>query len=146
MEIIEKDRNHLKDIKTLWEELNTYHGQHSINFKDHFSSFTFENRISKLLNKEYLSVFIASDSGGYIGYCIATADKNKGEIDSIYIKPDYRGQNIGSKLLERALKWLDKLTIKEIDIYVAEGNEQVFNFYERFGFKHRSTVLQKRKA
>ncbi len=144
MEIIEIDRKHLIEIKPLWEELNNYHGQLSTNFKEHFNSFTFEKRISKLTDKEYTSVFIASDSGTYIGYCIATTEKNKGEIDSIYIKTDYRQQKIGSKLMQKALEWLNKLHLKEIDIYVAEGNEQVFPFYEKFGFKNRYTVLQKR--
>jgi diamine N-acetyltransferase len=146
MEIIEKDRKHLIEIKPLWEELNNYHGQLSTNFKEHFNSFTFEKRINKLINKENISVFIASDSGTYIGYCIVTAEKNRGEIDSIYIKTNYRGQRIGYKLMQKALERLNKLNLNEIDIYVAEGNEQVFSFYEKFGFKNRFTVLQKRNA
>jgi diamine N-acetyltransferase len=146
MEIIEKDRRHLIDIKLLWEELNSYHSQYSKNFKEHFNSFTFEKRLSKLIDKKNISVFIASDSGTYVGYCIVTAHKNKGEIDSIYIKPNYRGKKVGSKLMQNAMEWLDKFNLNEIDIYIAEGNEQVFTFYEKFGFKNRFTVFQKQKA
>jgi diamine N-acetyltransferase len=144
MEIIEKDKSQLQDIKSLWEELNSYHGQLSTNFKDHFNSFTFENRISKLIDKEHLSLFVAFDRTISIGYCIATADKERGEIDSIYIKNGYRGQKVGYKLMFKALEWLNKLNLNEIDIFVAEGNEQVFGFYEKFGFKNRFTVLQKK--
>ena len=62
MEIIEKDRSRLADIKPLWEELNAYHGRLSAYFKEHFRSFTFEKRISALTDKKDLSVFIVSGS------------------------------------------------------------------------------------
>lgn len=146
MEIIERDRSYLADLKPLWEELNSHHGKLSKNFKEQFKSLTFEKRISMLSDKKDLSVFLASDSGKYIGYCIATAEGSKGELDSIYIEPNYRKQKVGTKLMERALDWFDKLNIHEMDIYIAEGNEQVFNFYEKFGFKNRFTIFHKQKA
>ena len=146
MDIIEIDRNRLQDIRDLWKELNSLHRQLSSNFKQHFDSFTFEKRVEKLICKEYLSIFVASDADLYVGYCIATADKNRGEIDSIYVQPSYRGQKVGHELMIMAMEWLNKQDCNEIDIYVAEGNEQVLGFYEKYGFKKRSTVMQKKRA
>ncbi len=143
MQIKELNRDQLPEIKHLWEELNSHHRDLSTNFKEHYKFFTFEQRITTLLNKEFLSVIVASDKDKYIAYCIASVDKHRGEIDSIYLRPEYRGQHIGNNLMLRAMEWLNKHDIKEIDIIVAEGNEQVFGFYEKFGFKKRFTVFQK---
>jgi ribosomal protein S18 acetylase RimI-like enzyme len=143
MNIIKLDRKRLIDIKGLWEELNGLHGRLSQNFKEHFDSFTFEDRLKQLAKKSNLSLFVANEKGTYVGYCIVTSDKGKGEIDSIYIQPKYRGKGIGNELMLKAIHWLNKQNCKEINIYVAEGNELVLGFYEKYGFKKRSTVLQK---
>lgn len=41
--------------------------------------------------------------------------------------------------------WLNKQNCREINVYVAEGNDLVLGFYEKYGFKKRSVVLQKRR-
>jgi len=143
MDIIELDRKRLQDVKGLWEELNSHHGRLSSNFKEHFDSFTFEDRIKKLTDSAHLSIFVATHDGSYIGYCIVTADKDKGEIDSIYIQPTYQGQGIGERLMQKALDWFNERECSELMIYVAEGNESVLEFYEKFGFRKRFVVLQR---
>jgi len=145
MNIIKLDRKRIADIKGLWEELNALHGRLSQNFKKHFDSFTFKDRVKQLAEKSNLSLFVANDKGTYVGYCIVTSDKGKGEIDSIYIQPKYRGKGIGNQLMIKAIDWLKKQNCRDINIYVAEGNDSVLGFYEKYGFKKRSVVLQKRR-
>jgi diamine N-acetyltransferase len=146
MDIIELDRSRLPEIENLWKELNSHHSQLSSNFKEYFDALTFQDRLKQLLYKESLSLFVSSDTGSYVAYCIVTAERNRGEIDSIYVKASYRGQRIGHELMMRAMEWLRMHDCPETRIYVAEGNEQALSFYEKYGFSKRFTVMGKRKA
>jgi ribosomal protein S18 acetylase RimI-like enzyme len=146
MEIVQLDRSRLSEIEDLWKELNSHHRQLSLNFKQHFDTLTFQDRLKQLACKESLSLFAGSDAAAYVGYCIATADRNRGEIDSIYVKASYSGQGIGHELMMRAMEWLRTQDCAETVIYVAEGNEQVLSFYEKYGFSKRYTVMGKIKA
>jgi ribosomal protein S18 acetylase RimI-like enzyme len=146
MDIIELDRSRLPEIEDLWKELNSHHRQLSSNFKQHFDSLTFQDRLKQLVCKEKLSLFAGSDAGLHVCYCIVTADRNRGEIDSIYVKASHRGQGIGHELMMRAMEWLHMQDCTEIVIYVAEGNEQVLSFYTKYGFTKRYTVMGESKA
>lgn len=146
MEIIELERSRLPEIEDLWKELNTHHAQRSSNFKQYFDTLTFQDRLKQLLYKEKLSLFVSSDAGVYVGYCIVTAERNKGEIDSIYVRASHRGRRIGHELISRAMEWLRVHECLEIVIFVAEGNETVLSFYEKYGFSKRFTVMGKRKT
>jgi ribosomal protein S18 acetylase RimI-like enzyme len=48
---------------------------------------------------------------------------------------------LGEALMESALRWFDEHEVKEKHVAVAVGNEKVFEFYMRFGFYPRTTVL-----
>ena len=45
-------------------------------------------------------------------------------------------------LTEAAMSWLSSLECSQVNVYVAEGNEEAIPFYEKFGFKKRFHVLQ----
>ena len=141
MAVVELDRSQLPEIEGLWKELNAHHARLSSNFKLHFDTLTFQDRIKNLLRKEHLSLFVSADAGLYTGYCIVTADEKKGEIDSIYVKAEYRRKGIGHQLMTRAMERLRVHGCTEAVIYVAEGNEQVLGFYEKYGFGKRYTVV-----
>lgn len=143
MKIIKLEKDNLIDIKALWKELNALHGKLSSNFKNHFDSFTFETRRKTLEEKEKLSIFVASNNDIYVGYCIASIEKGKGEIDSIFIQEEYQNRNIGDQLMQRALEWLNVKNCSVTNVHIAEGNELALGFYEKYGFRKRFTVLQK---
>jgi ribosomal protein S18 acetylase RimI-like enzyme len=138
-------RNDIDAIQPLWEKLNAEHLSKSTYFKNHYANFTFEKRMKGLYKKEHLIAYTAEDNGEKIGYCIATADENAGEIDSIYINEEYRGKGVGKELILLALKWLENLKCETIRVSIAEGNEAVFDFYKKLGFAERLTVMQKRE-
>lgn len=45
--------------------------------------------------------------------------------------------------MEVALEWLQEQKCIQIDLIVAAGNEEVFPFYEKYGFKKRATIMRK---
>lgn len=52
---------------------------------------------------------------------------------------------IGDKLMCRALDWLDFNNCKSKIIGVAEGNDSVIKFYEKYGFYTKTIILQQLK-
>lgn len=135
----------LDDIEGLWKELNELHTKKSPHFKNHYMTFTYQARKQALLScveKGRLFVCVAYDKDIKVGYCVASVVDDIGEIDSIYIQPDYRKSHIGNTLMEKSLEWIKLNPVKKIIVKVAFGNEEVFGFYSKYGFAPRLTELQ----
>jgi len=139
------DNSMLDDIQGLWEQLNALHMTKSPDFKHHYNTFTFTARKKSLLEKAdngRIFLVAAYDREVMIGYCVSSITGDSGEIDSIYVKPDYQNRRIGHMLMETSLNWFNANNTKAIDIAVSVGNEEVFGFYAKYGFKPRLTVLR----
>jgi diamine N-acetyltransferase len=73
---------------------------------------------------------------------MTTIDKHQvGEIDSMFVDKDYRALGIGDFLIRQALDWISTYPVRSVQISVAYGNEEVFDFYKRYGFLPRRTIL-----
>jgi ribosomal protein S18 acetylase RimI-like enzyme len=135
-------------VQPLWEKLNKHHQANSNYFKNRFENLKFEDRKDKFVSDNNLNVKIDlikdKYTDLYIGYCISTINKELiGEIDSLFIEEEYRKYGLGDELITRAIAWLDKGQVKTKIITVAEGNENVLDFYKRHGFyKMRMTLQQ----
>lgn len=136
-------KDEINGIKTLWENLNAHHLSRSTHFKDHFSTLTFEKRMEGPKKRNRFIAYLAEENGEQIGYCIATLDGLAGEIDSLFVKKACRGKGVGEQLMSLALKWLEQQSCETVRLSVAEGNEDVLDFYKRFGFAKRFTVVEK---
>lgn len=106
MEIVTIPRESIDEIESLWRELNSHHHKRSRNFKEHFESFTFEKRSKKLLAMDNLAIFVAKENSEMVGYCIASSKDANGEIDSLYVKPQFQRSSLGMLLTESAMAWL----------------------------------------
>ena len=133
----------ISTIKALWEGLNAHQHLVSTNFKTFYESFTFEKRIETLKKRDQLIIYVSYERDEPIGYCIASIDDMVGEIDSIYIQEQYRQKGIASELIQHALKWLDSQECETIQVSIAQGNESAFNFYKKFNFVERITLMQR---
>jgi len=128
----------------MWERLNRHHGNLSTHFKEYFRSFTFDERVKQLKKKDLLALFVAEKGSTDIGYCIASIEGGKGEVDSIFIDSKYQNQGVGKHLIAEAESWLRNHYVDKVQIAVAEGNESSFGFYETRGYQHRFSVLEKK--
>ncbi len=134
-------------VEPLWEKLNMHHENSSNYFKDKFANQKFTTRKNKFLStgNQEIKIDLIKDieNNLYIGYCISTVNKELvGEIDSLFVEAAYRKFGLGDKLMIRALDWLDKSHVKTKIIAVAEGNEQVLDFYKKHGFYKRRIILE----
>ena len=138
-------------IALLWQELNKQHLCLSPYFKDYYKTLAFEDRKRAILQRAFggeVRVDLAYDEADkLVGYCVSSIDKAQtGEIDSIFVIGECRGQGIGATLMERALEWLRTKGSKKNIVSVAVGNEMAYVFYEQFGFYPRRTLLEQKKS
>lgn len=139
------DVDELDLIKPLWEKLNQLHLHDSIYFKEHYKTNTFENRCKKFLEMEKKDIrieIVKDNKAVIIGYCISTVEKEKGEIESLFIEEEFRKNRLGNKLIENAIEWLKEKRCNKILVSVADGHEGVFDFYMKNGFYPRLTYLE----
>lgn len=146
VEYIEGSQEVLYLIQPMWERLKDYHQNKSKYFADNYANKRFQDRINELTDNSKVGMKVNlvkdKDTGQYIGYCISTINKEMiGEIDSLYVEKEYRKQGIGSQLMERSLEWLDKNKVKSKIIAVGDGNENVIDFYNHYGFHIRKIIL-----
>ena len=105
-------------------------------------------KISKIehISKGDLAIFSAEvncDKVAFIICSIKNREIDDGEIDNVYVKPEYRGTGIIDILMDKVKKWFDDRDISKISLHVAGGNERVMNFYSRHGFKPHYHIMQK---
>jgi len=140
----------LPRIKGLWEELNRIHLADSIYFKDHYTHFSFEERIKFLVNKHEkdIQLLVAeTEELTLAGYCISTISENKmGEIDSLFVDAAFRKQGIGTIFMKKSMEWLQANQCNPIRLNVSYGHERVFGYYQRLGFYPRLTTLELRNT
>jgi RimJ/RimL family protein N-acetyltransferase len=61
---------------------------------------------------------------------------HRGEIVQVYVNSKYRGQNIGEKLIRRALDYAFTLDgIEQVQLSVIANNQTAIKLYEKLGFK-----------
>lgn len=134
-------------VKPLWEALREHHGRISKDFSKSIRQRTFDERLadfeSKASNHNFrIELIKVNPSQPPIGYCISSVSNELvGEVESIFIEETYRGRHIGDILMKNALNWMDEHGIKTKRINVAAGND-VLGFYEKYGFKVRSHILE----
>jgi len=140
IEVLKKEQ--IDAIKPLWEALNKHHERQSVHFKKRFQKFSFETRKAALLSKGKIYILTAREKEKLIGYCISCKTHQEGEIESLYVDPDYRKTGIGRQFIRDSIKWLENQNVDEIILKVAAGNEQVVDFYRNFGFEISTLKLK----
>jgi len=138
-------------IRPLWAGLNAHHRAHARAFRGLYERMTFDDRkayFAGVAAVGALRVDLAFDPAAEmcVGYCISSlSPESVGEIESVYVDEAYRSAGIGTDLVHRALGWLDANGSAVNRVSVADGNEEAFSFYRRFGFYPRRTVLEQKR-
>lgn len=99
-------------------------------------------RLNKLLETD--SVYVAKINGEIVGYIIIDIkEKDNGfmryrkllSIDTLCIDEDFRGQGIGTKILEFAKNIAKEQNCTDMHLTVNPNNENAIKVYEKFGMK-----------
>jgi ribosomal protein S18 acetylase RimI-like enzyme len=133
-------------VGPLWLQLRQHHAQVSPHWSEQLLKVTFNQRRDGLIAKASsdMLVLLAVEDDQDIGYCISTiAAQGYGEIDSLFVSPNYRKMGIGHALMTQSLDWFREKNVTTITLDVMVGNEAAWPFYARYGFHPRTVELRR---
>jgi ribosomal protein S18 acetylase RimI-like enzyme len=131
----------------LWELFIENQIQNAGEMSDGVATYLQSQRDGGLLAKTsegklHIQLVYTSNHQDPIGFCITSLSSDRiGEVEALYILDKYQGNNLGTKLLQNSLQWLEVNNASEQKLIVAVGNEQIFSFYQKFGFFPGYTTL-----
>jgi ribosomal protein S18 acetylase RimI-like enzyme len=138
----------LDEVEGLWLQLNHHHLERSVHFRHQYEHKTFASRKEEMFAKTgrgEMRVFLAlsSDRIVPVAYCVGLVDDcMMGEVESIYVRPEFRGKGIGRELMRRSLAWMESRSVVRKMVEVAWDNQEAFGFYEKFGLFPRRVILE----
>lgn len=130
-------------IQPLWENLRNYLQERSTHFANQMKRLSFEKRKAGLLQKEALHLLLAKNDSTPVGYCISAIEDSEGMIESLFVNSQFRKWGIGETLIRDSIKWLEDKGVQSVSLNVSEGNEQVMDFYRKWGFEVKIYKLTK---
>ena len=91
-------------------------------------------------NPEKRFVVIEDENGNIVGHSIFKIDSNDtgerfGYLFTRYVLPEHRKKGLGSKLLEEALQWFDKVGMDRVDAATHINNLPLQGLLQKYGFK-----------
>ncbi len=102
----------------------------------------------ELIQSRYGAVFVVMDENdNLIGYGIDSikqdlvTDMLYGQIEEVYVKSEYRRQQIAQNLVENLSNWLNQENVSLIHVYVDLDNKLALNFWENTGFEKEFFLL-----
>lgn len=102
----------------------------------------------ELIQSRYGTVFVVTDeSNNLIGYGIGSIKKDLvtdmlyGQIEEVYVKSEYRRQQIAQSLVGNLRNWLNQENVSLIHVYVVLDNKLALNFWENTGFEKEFFLL-----
>jgi ribosomal protein S18 acetylase RimI-like enzyme/phenylpyruvate tautomerase PptA (4-oxalocrotonate tautomerase family) len=84
--------------------------------------------------------FVGTINGRIIATVMAGYDGHRGWIYYLAVDPDYRRQQIGRRMVERAESALKERGCPKINLQVRTSNQAVISFYERLGFSNDDVI------
>lgn len=146
MTILPATNKDLGTIKALLEKLYTELGEEkeSLSFLDEelISSLIANNRTliyKAIMDKKIVGMIVITESqavysGGYFG-----------SIDEMYVEKEYRNQNVGERLIEKAVEIAKKKKWNRIDVTTpTDSNPATLNFYMKSNFMFTGHKLKRK--
>lgn len=97
----------------------------------------FMNYINGYPNSIIIGYFHNNKLVGMIGVYKFELKKtsHRGCIWNVYLKQEFRGRGIASKLLKECIKYADKIGIETLVLNVSQSSKDAIKLYKKFGFK-----------
>ncbi len=135
-------------IKEMWYQLNLHACKRSPFFSEHFAERTFQLRKEELVSKAKscrLRIEIARDMVATrdLGFCASSLDYfGNGEIESLFVDDEARRRGVGDLLMRRTLEWMRDQGARSTAVFTVYGDESIFSFYARYGFRPKMVMLE----
>jgi ribosomal protein S18 acetylase RimI-like enzyme len=80
-------------------------------------------------------LFAGSTAIGTVGAFFEEAALDRAFICALWVKPEFRGGDAASQLLDTAVEWLHAGGAREVYAWVTDSNARAIGFYRKFGFR-----------
>lgn len=89
--------------------------------------------------------FIAEKAGDIVGYVDVTEELNIGRVVlSCVVHPEYRGNGVAKKLIERAIDRARELEVKRVHVNISQDNVTARELFTKMGFRFIRRFLELR--
>lgn len=102
--------------------------------------------IARFLQRNPGTCFVAAEGDAIASAVMAGHDGRRGYIYHTAVRPEYRRQGIGQKLVDAALQALKGCGIHKVALVVFEKNETGNAFWEEMGFTIRDDLIYRNLA
>lgn len=109
-----------------------------------------EEVFDKFIKKETRKIFVAEgENGGFLGYIFVGEGSSMmsgvthGFIYDIFVKEEFRGRGIGTKLIEKAESYCRQRGYSRIMLMVSPNNQSAVGLYAKIGFKAIHVYMEK---
>jgi ribosomal protein S18 acetylase RimI-like enzyme len=83
---------------------------------------------------------VALSDGRVVGAVLCGHDGRKGYLYHVAVAPGWQGKGIGQAMVKQALKALQQSGIGRADVHVFRGNRQGRKFWEKIGWRERTST------
>lgn len=97
--------------------------------------------VAESLTDDDVILIVASDGGNIVAFAESYVNEGEvsvGEIDWLHVLPEYRGEGLGTQLLQEVERRLREEGVERIQGRVLTENESGMTFYEEHGFSRGS--------
>jgi ribosomal-protein-alanine N-acetyltransferase len=102
----------------------------NVSFKQPWSPRSFE----KALQDEKTDVLVAQSAGRVVGFGVAYAVGDEGEIATLAVDGTARGQGLGERIVRALLELCNRRGARKVFLEVRVSNSSAQRLYERCGF------------
>ena len=102
--------------------------------------------ISKYLDRNPETCFVAIEEGRIIGAILTGHDGRRGYISHTAVSPSYQRKGVGKQLVETALNALRAQGINKVNLVVFARNESGNSFWEKLGFTQRPDLNYRNRS
>ena len=155
--VVQGGTERLDDVEPLWKAMHSHHSRVGARpaqvrpFRPAEDSWARRRaRYEAWLAQADAFMLIAQSEGAAVGYAFTHVGSGEAsiqtgervaELASLSVLPDWRGQGIGSTLMDAARAELRWRGVTELTLSVMDGNADALRFYERLGMRPYLTTL-----
>ena len=130
-------------ILPIWGELADFHSALDPAFRPAPQwAREYATYLRALLARDDALAVVARDGDRIVGYAVGRitsmpaffAQRQRGYIHDVYVRPEYRRRGIGRRLVAEILTWLRRRGVTLVELTVAARNEAL-PFWEKLGFR-----------
>lgn len=144
--ISQATKSDVKEIDKLLTDLIQDERKYDKNINE---KYVVKNFYNQFINKENSCIAVAkNETEEIIGYCFAfienTGDVYKTKIvqlDAIYVKPKFRKNKVGQKLIDYIINWAKSKNANFIELKVCNKNFDAIKLYEKCNFEVSKKIM-----